>query len=252
MSDHAFVQQQQLDYYRAIADEYGIDEYSEHVEAISYTIAFLRALGARSVLDTGCGTGFAMRHLAAAIPGLSLRGNDPSSDLLRVAHDRYGIDRGLLDCASSESLPYDDGAFDAVVETGMLHHVPEPARVIAEMLRVARLAVFISDENTYGIGSPAKRLLKLALSRTGYLGAALKLSRGGHEWYSTPGDAIAWRYSVFDSRKQLAEVCPTVIVLPTGRQRLRDACPVLGASHCLVAAFKAPFADLVGRTAASA
>ena len=47
----------------------------------------------------------------------------------------------------------------------MLHNVPSPDRVIAEMLRVARVAVFMSDSNDYGIGSPPKRLMKYALGR---------------------------------------------------------------------------------------
>ncbi|MGO9959540.1 MAG: class I SAM-dependent methyltransferase [Solirubrobacteraceae bacterium] len=245
-------EQQQLDYYRETADQYAVAEYAEHVEALAHVVAFLRALSAGSVLDTGCGAGFAMRKLAVAIPELTIRGNDPSADLLRVAHERYGIDPDLLDCARSESLPYRDGEFDAVVETGILHHVPEPAKVVAEMVRVARIAVFISDENCYGIGSPSKRLIKLALGRSGRLGTGLRLLRGGHEWYSSPGDAVAWTYSVFDSCTQLRQSCPTVIVIPTGQQRLREACPVLCASHCLVVAIKAPFAELVFRSGAPA
>ncbi len=236
----------QRDYYARTAATYdGMHDMGEHHDALRHVAIYLRAIGAKSLLDTGCGTGMAMLYLAREMPDLLTHGNDPSEALLQVARERHGIPADRLDCASSERLPYEDGAFDAVVETGMLHHTPEPELVVAEMLRVARKAVFISDSNIYGQegSSLAARALKLALARAGLLRPLLRRMRGGHDWYSNEGDGVAWSYSIFDSYPLVADACADSVVLPTGRKRrLADACPILFASHCLIAGFKEPLA----------
>jgi len=61
------------------------------------------------------------------------------------------VTQGLpLLMASGDALPFADNSFDAVCEFGILYHVPEPVRVIQEMLRVARHVVVISDANRFG------------------------------------------------------------------------------------------------------
>ena len=234
----------QRDYYARTASDYDtMHEKGEHYDALRHVAIYMRAIGAQSALDTGCGTGMAMLYLEQQIEGLRMRGNDPSAAMLGVATDRHGIPSEQLDCVSSERLPYEDGAFDAVVETGMLHHTPEPQRVVAEMLRVARKAVFISDSNIYGQegSSVAARALKLALARAGLLRPLLRRMRGGHDWYFNDADGVAWSYSVFDSYPLVRGSCADVVVLPTGnKRRLADACPILYASHCLIAGFKEP------------
>lgn len=232
----------QREYYARTATTYDtMHAKHEHRDALRHVAVYMQAIGARSLLDTGCGTGMAMLFLEAEITGLRTRGNDPSAALLRVAIERHGIPEERLDCVPSERLPYDDGAFDVVVETGVLHHTPEPQRVVAEMLRVARKAVFISDSNIYGQeGSrlPA-RAMKLALARAGLLRPLLRRMRGGHDWYCNDGDGVAWSYSVFDSYPLVRASCAEVVVVPTGsKRRLSDACPVLFATHCLLAGFK--------------
>jgi len=236
----------QRDYYARTAATYdGMHDMGEHHDALRHVAMYMRAIGAESLLDTGCGTGMAMLYLAREMPELRTHGNDPSEALLQVARERHGLAGEQLDCASSERLPYADGAFDAVVETGMLHHTPEPRRVVAEMLRVARKAVFISDSNIYGQegSSLPARALKLALARAGLLPPLLRRMRGGHDWYCNEGDGVAWSYSVFDSYPLVRSACADLVVVPTGSKRgLADACPILFASHCLIAGFKEPLA----------
>lgn len=50
-----------------------------------------------------------------------------------------------LICCSSYELLFTDNSFDVVTEMGILHHVAEPERVVAEMLRVAKKAIFIMN-----------------------------------------------------------------------------------------------------------
>jgi SAM-dependent methyltransferase len=236
----------QADYYRRTAERY--DELhtvreDEHSAALRHIAAYLHWIGAHTALDTGCGTGRAIRFLRSALPHMHVCGNDPSPDLLSVAVERYGVPAADLRCAASERLPYPDGSFDAVIETGMLHHVPRPELVVAEMLRVARLAVFISDDNTYGVGSATRRLAKLALHRAGLLEGVNRRRRGGRAWQYSEGDGITWSYSVFDSLPQIQKACASVIVIPTAPEPA-PLLPLLQSSHCLVCGFKRALPDL--------
>jgi len=239
---HADPVSAQRAYYRDTASEYdGMHAFTEHHAALRHATAYMRALGAGSVLDTGCGTGLAMRFLQRELPELRVHGNDPSEDLLGVAIRAHGIRAEQLDCASSERLPYADESFDVVLETGVLHHVPAPERVIAEMLRVARRAIFLSDQNYYGMGGAGARLVKLGLSRLGLLQRVNRRRRSGHDWFYTAGDGVAWDYSVFDTLALIHSACREVLVIPTGQEHpLVQSCPLLFASHCLVAGFKVP------------
>lgn len=237
--------QAQRRYYGETADRYDdwhTTGHDEHYVALRHIAAYLQWIGARSVLDTGCGTGRAMRFLADALPGIEIHGNDPSAELLEVARERHGVPPGALTRASSDPLPFADGAFDAVIETGVLHHVPRPDAVVAEMLRVARLAVFISDNNVYGHGSLPSRMAKLGLSRLGLLSSVNRLRRHGRSWYYSELDGVAWSYSVFDSRPALREACESVLVLPTAPDPAA-AMPVLQSTHCLLCGFKGPLPE---------
>ncbi len=236
-------------YYRQTAEHYDerhTGREDEHYVALRHVAAYLQWIGARTVLDTGCGTGRAMRYLRDALPGVQVFGNDPSAELLAVATERYGVPARSLTCARSDPLPFADGAFDAVIETGMLHHVARPDVVVAEMLRVARKAVFLSDDNIYGVGPLASRVAKLGLRRVGLLDAVNSLRRrhrGG--WYYSEADGIAWSYSVFDSRAALLAACASVVVVPTAPDPA-PWLPLLQSTHCLLCGFKAPLPDRAG------
>lgn len=241
-NDAAQAVARQRRYYAETAEHYDeMHSFAEHRVALWQVAAFVKALGARTLLDTGCGTGLAMRYLAGAVPGLIVHGNDPSDPLLQVAQRRFGVPANQLDCADSTNLPYEDRAFDVVIETAVLHHVPEPDRVIQEMLRVSRRAIFISDSNTYALGSFGSRLAKAALAKTGTLDFVNRLRRQGHDWYYTEGDGIGWSYSVYDSLALIRADCPEVFVIPTQTdRRLAGSVPFLFSPHMLVAGFKEP------------
>ena len=82
------------------------------------------------VLDNGCGTGI----LSEAMPreGIELIGLDISHNMLQHASKR--IERLVL--GDSQRLPFADGAFDLVVGRSLLHHLPDPAKGVAEISRV--------------------------------------------------------------------------------------------------------------------
>ncbi len=231
----------QRDYYRRTASTYDAmrECEAEHENALRHIVSYLTRIDARTVLDTGCGTGRAMSFVARELPRVAVRGNDPSPDLLRVAAADHGVAASSLDCAASDFLPYRDAAFDAVVATGVMHHVPDPDAIVAEMLRVARKAIFISDSNIFGRGPVPVRILKLALARARLLRPMNRWRRGGHDWFVSEGDGVVWSYSVYDSLPRIAAACAHTTVISTNPPGVTGN-PLLRSTHCLLAGFKQP------------
>lgn len=208
-----------------------------HDAALRVISALVDQFEIRSVLDVGCGTGRAVRHFRMQHADLHVHGIEPVQALIRQAVEVHGVPRAEIVCGRGESLPYADRSFDAVCEFGILHHVPEPNAVVREMLRVARRAVFLSDANRFGQGSWTGRLTKLALYRLKLWPLANYLKTRGRGYTITPGDGLAYSYSVFDSFDLLAEWAPRVILVPTSPSSARSwAHPLLTAGQVLACA----------------
>ncbi|WP_326589534.1 class I SAM-dependent methyltransferase [Streptomyces brevispora] len=104
--------------------------------------AAVSALGLRAgdaVLDAGCGTGRALPALRDAVgPGGTVLGADLTAAMLESAA-RAGRDRsGLLLQADAARLPLRSHALDAVFAAGLISHLPQPGRYLAELARVVR------------------------------------------------------------------------------------------------------------------
>jgi ubiquinone/menaquinone biosynthesis C-methylase UbiE len=177
----------------------------EHGTALSLIASSLSRLGARSVLDVGSGTGRGVAYLQKAAPELEIKGIEPVQALIEHAVEANGISRDALVAGTGEELPFPDDSFDAVISLGVLHHVPQPGRVVAEMIRVARTAIFISDANRFGRGHLAVRLVKLGLAKAHLWKLAFRVRRLGRNYVLSEGDGIAYSYSVYDSVSQIAE-----------------------------------------------
>jgi SAM-dependent methyltransferase len=234
--------QQQMDYYSRTAVAYDSlhisDNEPEHDLALEWISLLLPALGIERLLDTGCGTGRGIAFMLEHHPNVAVRGNDPSAELLQVARDRRGVPGELLDCSVSSPLPYADGSFDAVMALGILHHVPDPSFVVREMLRVAKRAVFISDNNRFGQGRFPWRLAKWTLWKAGLWQTVFRRANHGQDWFYSEGDGVAYSYSVFDSLPLLERNSHRQIVIPTTGGPFASAAPVLLATHAFVCAIK--------------
>ena len=99
-------------------------------------------------------------------PGLKVLGVELSAELREVGYSK-GISREELVDGDAQRLAFPDGAFDLGCEFAGLHHIPSPHLAVQEMLRVARRAVFISDSNSFGQGSPMSRLAKQTIRAFG-------------------------------------------------------------------------------------
>ena len=94
------------------------------------------------VLDLGCGTGTLVVLLKRKYPTVQIVGLDPDPKALRRAKKkvrRAGVSV-QLDEGFADELPYDDGTFDRVLSSFMLHHLEEPERekTLREVLRVLK------------------------------------------------------------------------------------------------------------------
>jgi ubiquinone/menaquinone biosynthesis C-methylase UbiE len=210
----------------------------EHNLALQYIEMISNAFGLRTFLDVGAGTGRGICFLRDR--GKEVRGIEPVAAMIEKAESN-GVPKGLLLQGSGYELPFDDGAFDAVFECGVLHHVAEPSRMVEEMIRVAKRAVFLSDSNRFGQGGHAARLVKTALYKCGLWRAARFIQTKGKMYTLSEGDGLAYSYSVFDSYEQLAARTQQIWLLPTaGEQskRISWAHPLLTSTHVLLCAFK--------------
>jgi ubiquinone/menaquinone biosynthesis C-methylase UbiE len=93
------------------------------------------------VLDVGCGPGYLTALAAeAAAPGGSAVGIDPSVPMVDQARRLRGAANCSFEVGRAEALDVPDGAFDVVVSSLAVHHIPEAVRAtaFAEVFRVLR------------------------------------------------------------------------------------------------------------------
>ena len=92
----------------------------------------------RTILDWGCGQGqVSDLLLRAGIDVTSFDYRGPQSPDAVVALERFPAVRAHIS-SDPVGLPYDDGAFDAVLSCGVLEHVRDPDASLDELARVLR------------------------------------------------------------------------------------------------------------------
>src|SRR5690606_13332847 len=97
----------------------------------------------QSLLDAGCGEGFALDVLARRFPEVRFTGVDLSEEAIAFAQNRFG-ERARFRTGSIYKLPFSDRAFDTVLCSEVLEHVDDPSAAIRELKRVARNYVIIT------------------------------------------------------------------------------------------------------------
>jgi SAM-dependent methyltransferase len=95
---------------------------------------------AARILDAGCGTGEISRRLAELLPGASILGVDVLDVSLELARTRHAFlaPRLSFERRSVYELGLPARTFDLVVCRHVLHSIPHPERVLAELVRVTR------------------------------------------------------------------------------------------------------------------
>lgn len=94
------------------------------------------------VLDLGTGTAQIPVELCRQSDAPVVVGVDLAEHMLRVGRDnvrRAGLEsRVTLRLCDAKGLPFEPDSFGAVMSNSIVHHIPEPASVFAEMVRVTR------------------------------------------------------------------------------------------------------------------
>lgn len=92
----------------------------------------LRLRPGSRVLEIGCATGVLTAYLDDS--GYNVTGLDRSDDMIhRARNDHPRLD---LLVGDAQSLPHDNGAFDAVIAASVINVVPDATLVLSEMQRV--------------------------------------------------------------------------------------------------------------------
>ena len=96
--------------------------------------------GRGPVLDVGTGTAQIPVELCGQSPSARVVGVDLAEHMLALAREnvrRAGLEgRVAVRRCDAKGLPFDDGSFGAVISNSIVHHIPEPGPVLAEMVRV--------------------------------------------------------------------------------------------------------------------
>jgi ubiquinone/menaquinone biosynthesis C-methylase UbiE len=114
----------------------------DHAAVNDHFVADFRAVwnGDNPILDVGTGTAQIPIALCRLAPAARVVAVDAADSMLAIGREnvsRAGLaDRLELKLADAKKLPFADAAFAAVISNSIVHHIPEPAAVLAEMVRV--------------------------------------------------------------------------------------------------------------------
>lgn len=92
-------------------------------------------VGARSMLEIGCGTGFVLQGISKTFPGLELFGSEVALAGLTFAKSR-NPGASLFQMDASE-IPY-EAEFDVIGAFDVLEHIEDDERVVAEIFKALR------------------------------------------------------------------------------------------------------------------
>lgn len=109
-------------------------------DAIEHCAVRLAVQPGERVLDLACGTGWASRAIAASVEDARIFGVDIAADLVEAARARAERSRLAIDyrVGDAESLPFEQGSFDAVISTFGVMFASRPELAARELGRVTR------------------------------------------------------------------------------------------------------------------
>jgi len=103
------------------------------------------------VLDLGTGTARIPIELCQRVDSCRVLASDGAVSMLDVA--RYNVAVNSLDSriqlhhADAKSIPIDDETFDTVISNSLIHHVPDPSLIVAQIARLTKTGgrIFVRD-----------------------------------------------------------------------------------------------------------
>ena len=134
------------------------------------SFALLDLADGDQVLDVGCGTGEDARALARLASGVAVIGVDISEERIAEAHRlTLGIPRSVeFRVGDAYRLEFEAVSFDACWADKVFHHLEDPPKALAEMVRVARagarIVVSDVDYDTLIVEGPERTLTRRIVS----------------------------------------------------------------------------------------
>lgn len=116
----------------------------DHAEVNARFCDDVLAAGARPgrVLDVGTGTALIPIALCGRDARFEVDAIDLAAEMLALAKRnvaRAGLDRRVrVARMDAKATPWEAGTFDVVMSNSIVHHIPEPARMLAEVWRLVR------------------------------------------------------------------------------------------------------------------
>ena len=127
-----------LDARVAIHQRFSTNPYGWHNWAFDHLFQFPEDA---KILELGCGPGYLWKENITRIPaGWSVTLSDLSPGMLDAAWRNLVVTGRAFQFKeiNAQSIPFEDGSFDAVIANHMLYHVPDRPRALAEIRRVLR------------------------------------------------------------------------------------------------------------------
>jgi ubiquinone/menaquinone biosynthesis C-methylase UbiE len=94
------------------------------------------------ILDLGTGPGYLPIEIVKRAPSIKVDGIDLTPELIKIAREnavRAGVaDRLHFEVGNAARLRFEEGSYDMVLSTGMLHMLKNPVKVINECYRVLK------------------------------------------------------------------------------------------------------------------
>ncbi len=118
------------------AKEYfhGHDSERKKQNGLGLMSEFEKKLGKKGhFLDVGCGVGellWAAKELEWDYAGI-----DPSSEFVRIAHEKFGVEAQV---ATLEKANFADNSFDAIALSGIIEHLYSPFETLCEISRILK------------------------------------------------------------------------------------------------------------------
>ena len=133
------------------ANEVKWDKWAESIDSESWKYEFLRRSQrgvvslldlkpGMSLLDIGCGTGWALGYAAQMVNGdATFYGVDLSTKMIEKAKENFKEHPNFhFITSNSESIPLDDSLFNYIICTNSFHHYLHPDKAVNEMKRLLK------------------------------------------------------------------------------------------------------------------
>src|SRR5262245_2529312 len=134
--------------------------------ALDLLVEAARPLASDVSLDVACGPGSVVVAFARRVrQAVGLDATEAMLEEARKLAARSGVGNLAWHRGDAYALPFADGAFDIVSSRFAFHHLKEPARAFAEMVRVARPGGRIVLCDAFASDDPAKAAAFNAMER---------------------------------------------------------------------------------------